>query len=315
MLTRYPSSPSSSPAAARRDAPVTWLDLVAPDDGERRQAAALLGRDLPTREQIGSLALSNRVRTFDEALCINIPGFARGDGGHGVLTPLGIVLTPSLLVTLRYAASPAFDRLARDAIQGALPASSVEVFVALFESIAETAIDRMQTLSADLSKLSRTVFSDNPGHSQMLRGVLFQIGTIQRQLTQVRAAMLGVQRGLAHLCDDAPAWIEHGHVARLHVALNDLRALAEFDQQLDDKVQFVLDATLGFINNDQNDIIRVLTVASVVTIPPMILAGIWGMNFKYIAEYNWEHGYAFALSMIVLSMLLPLAWFKWKRWF
>lgn len=311
MLNRYPHTPHAG--SARNVAPV-WLDLVAPNDEERMHAADLLGRELPTRDQIGSLALSNRVRSSDESLCINVPGFVRSDGGHGLMTPLGIVLTPALLVTVRYAASSAFDRLA-DAAVKMPPASSVEAFSALFESIAETAVDHMQTLSNELSKLSRAVFSDSPAHSQMLRSVLFQVGAIQRQLTQVRAAMLGVQRGIAHLCDDAPAWIDREHVARLHVVLGDLRALAEFDDQMDDKVQFVLDATLGFINNDQNDIIRVLTVASVVTIPPMILAGIWGMNFKSIAEYNWEHGYAFALTAIVLSMLLPLAWFKWKRWF
>ena len=134
-------------------------------------------------------------------------------------------------------------------------------------------------------------------------------------MTQIRASTLGVQRGLAHLCDGAPKWLDAAYVARLQVVLGDLHALSEFDQQMDDKVQFLLDATLGFINNDQNDLIKVLIIASVVTIPPMILAGIWGMNFKSMPELGWPYGYAFAWSMIVLSMAVPLAWFKWKRWF
>jgi magnesium transporter len=149
----------------------------------------------------------------------------------------------------------------------------------------------------------------------MLRGVLFEIGRIQRHVTQIRAALLGVQRGLSHLCDTAPKWISRQQLARLQVALGDLKSLGEFDQQLDDKMQFLLDAALGFINNDQNDIMKVLTIVSVVTIPPVILAGIWGMNFKSIHEYDWPYGYVFALTMIVSSMLLPLAWFKWKKWF
>jgi magnesium transporter len=93
-----------------------------------------------------------------------------------------------------------------------------------------------------------------------------------------------------------------------------MSSLSEFQQQLSDRLQFMLDAVLGFINNDQNDIMRVLTIVSVVTVPPMILAGIWGMNFKSIPEYNWAHGYAFGLSMIVLSMVLPLVWLKIKKW-
>jgi len=292
-----------------------WLDLVEPDEDERKRAATALGAELPTRKQIGAIELSSRVRVEDELLRINIPAFARGDGGHGVLTPLGVLLSPSLLVTLRYAESPAFDRLARVVAEESRPGTSVDTFVALFESVAGTAADHMQELSGELSKLSRDTFSDRVGHSSMLRGVLFEIGRIQRHVTQIRSALLGVQRGLSHLCDTSPKWISRQQLTRLQVALGDLKSLAEFDQQLDDKMQFLLDAALGFINNDQNDIMKVLTIVSVVTIPPVILAGIWGMNFKSIHEYDWPYGYVFALTMIVSSMLLPLAWFKWKKWF
>jgi magnesium transporter len=313
VLSSYPKDRTGT---ARDGAPaVIWLDLLNPNEDERKHASDALGAELPTRKQVASIALSSRVRADTDMLRINIPGFVREDAGQGAMTPLGVLLTPRLLVTLRYAESQAFDRLARDLAKETAPRSSIEAFVNLFESVAETAGDRMETLSTELSQLSREVFSDRTGHSQALRGVLFQVGRIQRQLTQIRSAMLGVQRGLSHLCEGAPNWMEQAHVARLHVVQTDLRALAEYDQQLDDKVQFVLDATLGFINNDQNDLIKVLTIASVVTIPPMILAGIWGMNFKNIPEYNWAHGYGFAWTMIVLSMVLPLAWFKWKKWF
>jgi magnesium transporter len=311
VLTSYPQDKTQG--GRDTQAPV-WLDLVDPSDEERKQAAGLLHAELPTRKQVADIAMSSRVRASEEILRINIPGFVREDSGHGLMTPLGVMLTPKLLVTLRYAESPAFERLAANVATKAAE-SSIETFVSLFEAVAETAVDRMQALSGELSELSRNVFSDRMGHSQILRGVLFEVGRIQRQLTQVRAAQLGVQRGLAHLCDGAPKWIDKAHVARLLVVQADLHSLSEFDQQMDDKVQFLLDATLGFINNDQNDLIKVLTIASVVTIPPMILAGIWGMNFKSIPEYNWANGYGFAWAMIVLSMLLPLAWFKWRKWF
>ena len=316
MLTTYPEQsrkPGRDGGAAVDGA--IWLDLVDPSDEDRKRAAARLGADLPTRDQMSSIELSSRVRVGDDMLRINIPAFARGDGGQGTLTPLGVVLSPSLLVTLRYAESPAFERLARTVAAEKQPVSSVDAFVTLFESVASTAATHMQELSGELSQLSRETFSDRVGHSGMLRGVLFQIGRIQRHVTQIRAALLGVQRGLSHLCDTAPKWIGRDHLTRLQVALSDLKSLGEFDQQLDDKMQFLLDAALGFINNDQNDIMKVLTIVSVVTIPPVILAGIWGMNFKSIHEYDWPHGYIFALTLIVLSMLLPLAWFKWKKWF
>jgi magnesium transporter len=313
VLTSYPQDKS---AGGRGGGQPTWLDLVNPTEEEQRQASQLLGADLPTRKDVADIAASGRVRATEEILRINIPGFVRADGGQGALTPLGVMLTPKLLVTLRYAESLAFERLAQAVAKNAAAAeSSIETFVSLFESVAETAADRMQALSVELSQLSRDVFADRAGHSQMLRGVLFQVGRIQRQLSQIRAAQLGVERGISHLCDGAPRWIDKAQIARLQVVRTDLHALSEFDQQMDDKVQFLLDATLGFINTDQNDLIKVLTIASVVTIPPMILAGIWGMNFKSIPEYNWAFVYAFEWGMIILSMVLPLAWFKWKKWF
>jgi magnesium transporter len=137
---------------------------------------------------------------------------------------------------------------------------------------------------------------------------------MQRQINQIRAAMLGASRVITFMCDTAPKWIESSLHGQFRSIQADLGSLGEFQQQLSDRLQFMLDAVLGLINNDQNDIMKVLTIVSVVTVPPMILAGIWGMNFKSIPEYNWPHGYAFALTMIVLSMVLPLIFFKIRKW-
>jgi magnesium transporter len=81
------------------------------------------------------------------------------------------------------------------------------------------------------------------------------------------------------------------------------------------KVQFLLDATLGFISIEQNSAVKVLTVFSLVGIPPTLLAGIWGMNFKLMPELQWQYGYAYAWAAILLSAVLPLIWFKRKGWF
>jgi magnesium transporter len=309
MLTAYPKGSGAAAGGGAESA--IWLDLVDPTDDERERAADLLGTGLPTRQQLASLALSRRIVTGENMLHINVPAFAREHRGRGASTPLGILLTPRLLVTLRYAESIAFDRLTAEAP----PKSSVDAFVAVFASVAATAADQMESLSRELSQLSHKVFEDRADHSRTLRGVLFEIGRIQRHLTQVSSAMLGVERGLAHLCESAPKWIDEAHVARLLVVRKDLHALADFDQQMDDKLQFLLDATLGFINNDQNDLIKFLTIASVVTIPPIILAAVWGMNFKSIPEYAWPYGYLFAWIMLLLSMAVPLAWFRWQKWF
>jgi len=94
----------------------------------------------------------------------------------------------------------------------------------------------------------------------------------------------------------------------------DVTSLTDYEAHLSSKVQFLLDATLGFINIEQNDIVKTLTIASVVGVPPVLVAGIYGMNFRVMPELHWALGYPFAIGLIVISALLPLWWFKRRGW-
>jgi magnesium transporter len=301
--------PGSEPAA---DA--TWIDLMNPNDAEREEAARLLGAALPARDQTSAIELSSRFSSANSVLRLNIPLFVRTGGTSGPMTPLGFVLTPKMLASVRYADSVSFDQVGAAMSAADAPESGSAVLVALIEGIVDVAADRLEDLGNKLSSLSELVFADSRETRTQLRSALLQVGMMQRQVTQIRAAMLGVSRVVIYLCDSAPTWIDSKLHGSFRAIQGDVSSLNEFQQQLDDRLQFMLDAVLGFINNDQNDIMKVLTVVSVVTVPPMILAGIWGMNFKSIPEYNWAHGYAFGLSMILLSMLIPLIVFKRKKW-
>lgn len=292
----------------------TWIDLINPSDEEREHAAGLLGAKLPARDETSAIELSSRFSSANSVLRLNIPLFVRTDGTKGPMTPLGFVLTPIMLASVRYAESISFNQVGAVMSGADAPRSGTDVFIALMEGMVDVAADRLEDLGNKLSNLSEQVFTDSREARSKLRRALLEVGLMQRQVTQIRSAMLGVSRVIIYLCDSAPAWIDSQLHGRFRAIQGDISSLSEFQQQLNDRLQFMLDAVLGFINNDQNDIMKVLTIVSVVTVPPMILAGIWGMNFKSIPEYDWPHGYAFGLSMIVLSMLIPLIWFKSKKW-
>jgi magnesium transporter len=102
---------------------------------------------------------------------------------------------------------------------------------------------------------------------------------------------------------------------RLEAVGKDVASLNAFQAHLSNKVQFLLDAVLGFITVAQNDLFKILTIVSVVGIPPTVVAGIYGMNFKFMPELSWTWGYPFGLAMIALSTIVPLIWFKWRGWF
>jgi magnesium transporter len=114
------------------------------------------------------------------------------------------------------------------------------------------------------------------------------------------------QAGDTHVTQDART--------RLRTLSRDVGPMSEYATFLGDKVQFLLDATLGFINIEQNEIVKTLTIASVVGIPPVLVAGIYGMNFRVMPELRWTLGYPMALALIVVSGLVPLWFFKRRGW-
>jgi magnesium transporter len=109
-------------------------------------------------------------------------------------------------------------------------------------------------------------------------------------------------------------WLPKALAPRLVTLRQDIASVSDFDTHLNDKLQFMLDATLGFINIAQNNVMKVMAIASVVGIPPVLIAGVYGMNFKNIPEYDWAYGYVWGWGLIVLTTIIPLAVFRWRKW-
>jgi magnesium transporter len=127
--------------------------------------------------------------------------------------------------------------------------------------------------------------------------------------TQVNAALI-----VPYVEGAAREWLPKDLKPRFQTLRRDIASLNDYDTHLNYKLQFLLDATLGFINIAQNSVMKVLTVVSVVGIPPVLVAGIYGMNFKSMPELDWPWGYAYGLAVIVLSGLIPLGVFRKRNW-
>ena len=115
--------------------------------------------------------------------------------------------------------------------------------------------------------------------------------------------------------NNGAAWLPPEATSRLQTLRQDIYSLSQYDEHLTNKLQLLLDATLGLINIDQNNIIKVLTVVSVVGVPPTLVASMYGMNFHNMPELAWSWGYPYALALIALSAVAPLLWFRWRGWF
>ena len=144
-----------------------------------------------------------------------------------------------------------------------------------------------------------------------LETTLSQVGYLGERIGQVRGAILGLGRIIPYVAETVTDWLTPEQVARLSVARQDLTSLADYESHLANKVQFLLDAVLGFINIDQNTVVKVLTIVSVIGVPPVLIAGVYGMNFKAMPELEWTYGYPFALALMLVTTLAPLIWSFW----
>src|SRR2546423_573060 len=199
--------------------------------------------------------------------------------------------------------------------------SSAGVFTALMEALVDRGADVLERLAGELNKISKGVFRGNLSRrrntmrsNELLRRALRDVGTIGDRLSLARDVFLGLDRIVPFVLALKYEWITAEFASRLEAVGKDVASLNAFQEHLSNKVQFLLDAVLGFITIAQNDLFKILTIVSVVGIPPTVVAGIYGMNFKFMPELSWQWGYPFGLALIVLSALAPFLWFKWRGW-
>jgi magnesium transporter len=148
----------------------------------------------------------------------------------------------------------------------------------------------------------------------MLRQLMIRTGRTSERMARLHYTLVCLDRMAKFTLDRAHDWIGKDIVSRLQSVSSDIASLVQFAESLVSRVQLLQDAATGIINIDQNDVMKVLTIASVVGIPPVLVVGVYGMNFKNMPELDWAWGYPYALALMVVTALLPLLWFKWKDW-
>ena len=296
-----------------------WIDLVNPTEAERTEVERATGLPVPDRAAVAEIENSSRLVDRDGVLMLSTPMISRSSSGDLAIAPIGFVVTAERLLTLRYAGSVVFDRFAAHFRVDDGKASGMLPFLGLLEALVDRLADVLELRGAELDDVSAKLFGQGAGGSApsrrrdaFLQKTLVDVGRHGEHVSHLRDGLLGVGRIVRFVGESAAGWLHETEQRRLKVLERDIASLSDYDTQLTNKIQFLLDATLGFINIEQNNTIKVLTVVSIVGIPPTFIASLYGMNFKNMPELNWSFGYAYALSLIVLSIVLPLAIF-WRR--
>lgn len=305
--------------APLRDA--MWIDLLEATEAETTQVAAETGLTIPTEQAINEIESSSRLATHHGALYLTMPMVSQPETEPRSVS-IGFVLTPERLITIRFATSRVFDNFMQALGNGDTEATcSTHMLIGILEAIVDRQADALEHVRTELETVSHAIFSRDMAAASgrkredaTLRSTLITLGRVGDLVSHIRESQVGASRIVPYLETTAAAWLPKALVPRLRTLRRDIASLNDFDTHLNDKLQFLLDATLGFINIAQNNVMKVLTVVSVAGIPPVLVAGIYGMNFKNMPELNWSYGYAFGWAMIILTTLIPLGIFKWRNW-
>lgn len=321
MLNFYPRRDRSPEPQHQGDdaAQTIWWDLLDGNDQERAAVERATGLEVPTLAQISEIESSSRLYTRGDALYLSAPVAFRNPAERAPATSsVGIVLSPRCMVTVRFAPLPAFDAFAAKFDTPAAPATGVEAFVGLLEVIADRLADALELIGSDLDRISEAIFHANENRprraDQLLRETLRHVGRMGDHISKLRDSLLAFGRMVPFVTDNAGQWIPETLRGRFRTLRRDISSLRDYDEHMSNKVQFLLDASLGLISIQQSDIFKILTVVSVVGIPPTLVAGIYGMNFKNMPELGWAWGYEYGWALIIVSAVIPLVWCRLRGW-
>jgi magnesium transporter len=306
--------------AAALPADIIWADLLNPSPDEAAFIERATGLHLPSVEELSEIESSSRLRSEDGVLYMSAPLVHRATAGDPQTTPVGFVLSAELLITVRFEMLTAFGAFGQ-----VLCGSAAETFVGLLDAIVDRLADVLEHIAAELDTLSHRLFRSGPidvgkrrryaRETADLRVILRRVGANGDLVSKIRDSLLGLGRIVPYVASLGADWVPEPVKPRLETLRHDIASLSDYDTHLVNKVQLLLDATLGLINVDQNNLIKVLTIVSVIGVPPTLVASMYGMNFKHMPELEWAWGYPFGLALIALSAIAPVLWFKWRGWF
>jgi magnesium transporter len=296
-----------------------WIDLLNPTREEEGKIERALKLEVPTREEQQEIEASSRLYQENGAYYMTATILYQAYTGEPTTTQVTFILMGQRLITLRYAQPRAFSIFATRCRRPEVKLTSgTAVLIGLIETLIDRLADSIERMQGEVDTLSHSIFEMRGGTASRQRRFDVMLKSIGREgeitsLARESAHSLGrLLTFFAHAANERKE--DKALQARIRTAARDVHSLTDHVTFLAGKIIFLLDATLGMINIQQNDIIKIFSIAAVVFLPPTLVASIYGMNFDFMPELKWLAGYPFALALMVLSAVLPYVYFKRKGW-
>lgn len=295
-----------------------WIDLFEPSATEESHVESQLGIDVPTREEMREIESSNRLYEEAGAIYLTSTIVTKLDTDLPQNSQVTFILKDGRLITNRYTDPLPFRRFASYAERhGSACASGSAVLAGLIEALINRVADVVERVSANLDGISAEVFTRPSGRraaQRDFRAVLERVGQSGELIAKTRESLVSLGRALAFVQQSGAITLSSDVRTRYRTLSRDVIALSDHASFLGSNVSFILDATLGMISIDQNNILKIFSVVTVFLLPPSVIGAIYGMNFDHIPWLHAEWGFAMALGLMVASAVIPYVIFKRRGW-
>ncbi|MDD1781866.1 magnesium/cobalt transporter CorA [Enterovibrio sp. ZSDZ35] len=286
-----------------------WIDAHEPTDSERKLVSSLLKIDLPESDDVEEIETSARYFLDRSGLHVHSLFLSPSEGRHHTVT-VACILQSQRLITIREGEVADFRLLRFRARKRQVRCNDVEsLLVTLLEQKVENHADTLEDLHRESEKVSHAVLEDDDSD---LEESIAHLAKLEDSNGKIRLCLMDTQRAISFLLRHLQNRNEHRET--MHEISRDIDALMSHTTFLFDKINFLMDSTQGFINIEQNQIIKIFSIAAVVFLPPTVIASIYGMNFEFMPELHWKYGFAFAITLMIASGVAPLLYFQRKGW-
>lgn len=302
-------------------AEAVWIDLFNPTKEEESEVEAAVGVAVPTREEMAEIEVSSRLYQEDGNTFMTATVIHRADTDSPEAAAITFVLAKNKLITVRHADPQPFRMFATVAERR--PAACItgeHAFLGLLEAVIDRLADILERANAGVDNISREVFIHRPtrARSRDFQRMLAIVGRMGDLTSKGRESLVSIGRLLTFygsVKQQQPQQKEtNGTGPTLKTMNADIASLSDHATFLSNKVTFLLEAILGMISIDQNEVMKVFSVVAVVFMPPTLVASIWGMNFQFMPELSWPLGYPMALATIAIAAVGPLWYFRRSKW-
>jgi magnesium transporter len=296
-----------------------WIDLLQPTPDEDKFVEDALQIDIPTRAEMREIEPSNRFYQERGAYFMTASVVYDIEASIPKMSPVTFILAGDRLVTVRYAEPKAFPLYLQRVEKGDAPCTTgATIFVGLIDAIVHRMADLIERIQDEVERLAQAVFDlrgGNQTRDRRLDVMLKRIGKAGDITARAEDSASSVDRLLHYLMQatkdrgDDPRTRQ-----RIKACQRDINSLMEHTKYLSQRIGFILDATLGMISIEQNQIIKLFSVMAVVLLPPTLVASVYGMNFKHMPELEWTFGYPLALLLMAIFAIGPIVYFRRKGW-